>query len=98
MRNEYALAKVPLTVRWGEGIFGSYVALQNGADVPNIWIVGHLVSITYVANEKETRPRFRVQLELVRDSDRARANDILKMACPGPSPCMWPFYTCPQRT
>ncbi len=82
-RNQYSLSHLPSCLGWGIGVYGSYLCVPRATEnVPNIWVVGHLASLMYVSSETETRPRIRIQLDLLRALDRARASDILNMSSP----------------
>ncbi|TFK86993.1 hypothetical protein K466DRAFT_565641 [Polyporus arcularius HHB13444] len=77
-----SIGNLPTTVRWGDGLYASYITMQDGTEIPKIWVTGHLASILYMSSENEARPRLRVQIDLLRTADRTRLNDILGMASP----------------
>ncbi|KAL1945771.1 hypothetical protein VTO73DRAFT_1773 [Trametes versicolor] len=72
----FNLADVPANCEWGSGVDAAHLVLNDS--VVNIWAVGHLRSMWFVATEDDPRPRTRVSLELLRETDCAAVRRLMQ--------------------
>lgn len=81
--SRFNIGNVPVEgCTWGEGVYESYLTYNH--QLLELWAIGHMKTLWFLAAEQDPRPRARVGVELLRDVDKEAARRLMNESSPSP--------------